>query len=427
MHSRRAEVMAFAALLVAVAALVFALGSGFSLSAQSGTGESGQAEAQPQGAEAVAAIPATFNYQGILRQADGSLANGSYNLTLRIYAQVAGGTMLHQEPFNNVAVRDGVFNVVLGDAVPIQANVFADAPRYLGVTVGSDPEMIPRQRLHPVPWALQASTALQATTLVPGATVNGLNVGSYQQGDQYVRLATAGGNQYRSGIRLWVWQDNWGFTIENDERHSFNGLNILRHNGDAAGNRALFIERTSGDTTVFSDLKVKAIRDVGNAAGQVNRQTYDHSVRRYLVEAPDRGTIETDMRTVPVDETLLLDLCADEDGCSITLGMRDWNINELGKGHRATVTRRLSVGEVRPNGQRFVEVRDDNSNYGAVWDNNGQVNHLLNAWESCWLTDGEYTVGSSRGTDNVRGFGLLNSTGGYTTSTNMVCFLIIDD
>jgi hypothetical protein len=33
--------------------------------------------------------------------------------------------------------------------------------------------MVPRQRLHPVPWAQQAT---QATTLVPNATVNGLNV-----------------------------------------------------------------------------------------------------------------------------------------------------------------------------------------------------------------------------------------------------------
>lgn len=422
MHSRRAEVMAFAALLIAVAALVFALGSGFSLSAQGGTDGSGQAEAQPQAAAAVAAIPATFNYQGILRQADGSLANGSYNLTLRIYNQVADGTMLHQEAFNNVAVRDGVFNVVLGDAVPIQANAFADAPRYLGVTVGGDPEMIPRQRLHPVPWALQASTALQATTLIAGPSLTGpVNVGSYSSGDQYVKVMTGPGYAHRSGIQLRVAGDIFGFDIENDDRLASKGLNIWRYEGGAPA-QALFIERTTGDTTVFSDLKVKAIRDVGNAAGQVTRQTYDQSLRRYVVEAQDGGNSPN---TVPVDDGLLVQLCGDLDGCGVTLGMRDWTSQTTGPGLLTTIGPfRFSLAATRPNGQRFWDLRNQYGGNSSFWDGNGTVDHVLNAFDSCYFTDGRYQAGA--GSDPGLGFGLLNWSGGYTAA-DMVCVLIIDD
>ncbi|MFQ5593145.1 MAG: tail fiber domain-containing protein [Anaerolineae bacterium] len=114
--------------------------------------------AEPDSPAAVVNIPLTFNYQGILRDIDGSLITGERDITLKIYDSPIGGTELHSETITGVPVREGIFNAVLGDATSIGANVFADAPRYLGITVAPDPEMVPRQRLHPVPWAAQAST-----------------------------------------------------------------------------------------------------------------------------------------------------------------------------------------------------------------------------------------------------------------------------
>jgi len=144
--------------------------------------------------DAVAAVPTTLAYQGILRGIDGSLITGQRDITIKIYNSITGGSVLHTETIPGVQVRDGVFNVVLGDVTPIANNVFADAPRFLGITVAPDPEMVPRQRLHPVPWAQQATTALQANhastadqatsanqanvanTLVDNATVKGLSI-----------------------------------------------------------------------------------------------------------------------------------------------------------------------------------------------------------------------------------------------------------
>ncbi len=136
----------------------------------------GAASGQASGSAAV--IPATFNYQGMLRDPDGSLTTGSYTMTARIYDVAASGSALYTETFPSVTVHDGFFNVVLGDNPQGQnlLNVFAEMPRYIGIQLDEAAELIPRQRIHGVPWALYATNAMTATTLVPNATVNGLVV-----------------------------------------------------------------------------------------------------------------------------------------------------------------------------------------------------------------------------------------------------------
>src|SRR5262245_36652077 len=144
MHSRRADLMALCALILAVVSLAIVLQPHLSALAAG--------PASPSGPDAVSTIGSTLNYQGVLRDETGALVTGTRNMTLKIYDASVNGNALHSETINNVPVRDGLFTVVLGDATPIGANVFADGPRYLGIAVGGDPEMAPRQRLHPVPW-----------------------------------------------------------------------------------------------------------------------------------------------------------------------------------------------------------------------------------------------------------------------------------
>lgn len=128
-------------------------------------------------------IPPTINYQGTLRDAQGKLVTGPRDLTFVIYDTGVGGTeqnKLYTESFAAVPVRDGLFNVVLGDKTAIPAGVFANGPRYIGITVAPETEeLVPRQRLHPVPWAqlatnaMNATSAATATTLVANATIDG--------------------------------------------------------------------------------------------------------------------------------------------------------------------------------------------------------------------------------------------------------------
>lgn len=119
-------------------------------------------------------IPATFNYQGFLRDPDGSLTTGSYTITARIYDQGTEGSTLYTTIVPNVTVRDGLFNIVLGDDPSMSDEVFADVPRYIGISLNNDPELIPRQRLHAVPWALYATNAMTATTAMTAKTATTL-------------------------------------------------------------------------------------------------------------------------------------------------------------------------------------------------------------------------------------------------------------
>jgi endosialidase-like protein len=74
-----------------------------------------------------------------------------------------------------------------------------------------------------------------------------LELASFASGDAYVTVRIAGGNRFRSGIKLRVFNDTLGFNIENDERGASNGLNFLRFTPGAQGASAFFIDKQNGN------------------------------------------------------------------------------------------------------------------------------------------------------------------------------------
>ena len=102
-------------------------------------------------------VPQMINYQGKVTDASGNRLNGSFQMTFRIYDVAAGGASLWNETQAAVSVEDGVFSVLLGSVNPIPFDVFNGGLRYLGVTVGADPEMTPRKEIVSVPYALTSS------------------------------------------------------------------------------------------------------------------------------------------------------------------------------------------------------------------------------------------------------------------------------
>lgn len=158
MHTRKLDLSNLLVPLMAVAALLISILP--YISRQALAAPSTQASVQEVSATT---IPRTFTYQGVLRLPDGKLANGVYSMTFRIYDAVTGGTALHTELISNVVVRDGIFSALLGDSQsnPLKENVFTASPRYVGIVVGNDPEMSPRQHIYPVPWSLMAGTLQQ--------------------------------------------------------------------------------------------------------------------------------------------------------------------------------------------------------------------------------------------------------------------------
>ena len=102
------------------------------------------------------AIPQKINYQGYLTDPQGTAIDGSASMVFSIYSQVSGGTALWTET-QTVAFTDGVFSVNLGNASSIDLPF--DTQYYLGIAVGTDSEMTPRQALSSVGYAYRAKEA----------------------------------------------------------------------------------------------------------------------------------------------------------------------------------------------------------------------------------------------------------------------------
>lgn len=102
-----------------------------------------------------AQVPGKINYQGYLTDSSGAgAADGTYSIAFSIYS--SSGVVLWSETQTAVEVRNGIFNVHLGQNP--SGNPFPEfsGEMYLGVQVGTDPEMTPKQLLTSVPFALKS-------------------------------------------------------------------------------------------------------------------------------------------------------------------------------------------------------------------------------------------------------------------------------
>ncbi len=122
---------------------------------------------------AEAQVPRKLNYQGYLTSTNGAPVNTPQTLVVRLYGVSSGGTALFTETHTTVTVSNGIFNILLGsvDVNTNPLNLSFSAQYYLGITVGADAEMTPRQPLAASPYALRAANAeaLAASAIVPGS------------------------------------------------------------------------------------------------------------------------------------------------------------------------------------------------------------------------------------------------------------------
>lgn len=104
-----------------------------------------------------AAVPQTINYQGHLANSGGSPVNSAVDMTFTIYNAATDGTNFWTEG-QTVQVNNGIYAVALGAINPVDPAII-DGDLWLGVRVGTDAEMTPRQQLNSVPFAfLSAKT-----------------------------------------------------------------------------------------------------------------------------------------------------------------------------------------------------------------------------------------------------------------------------
>jgi hypothetical protein len=120
---------------------------------------------------AAAQTPSTIAYQGRLVNASGAPITSATSVQFALYAAASGGSNIWTETLGVTPDGQGVFTVELGLTTPLTTAIFDGTKRYLGVKVGSDAEMTPRQVITAAPYALRAATAVVGANAVATAMI----------------------------------------------------------------------------------------------------------------------------------------------------------------------------------------------------------------------------------------------------------------
>lgn len=181
---------------------------------------------------AVAQVPRTISYQGLLTDGSGNfIADGNHSLTIKLYESASGGTAVYEES-QSVAIVKGLFNVMIGGVTPIPTSLAFDKAYYLGVSVDGGTELVPRSAISAAPYTMYASVAGMANSLAPAVT--GV-VTSVNEKSGAVTLQGGGGTTITSvGNVITVSSTGGGGTGIQGVQNSDGSLTIANPNGPTA-------------------------------------------------------------------------------------------------------------------------------------------------------------------------------------------------
>lgn len=115
-----------------------------------------------------APVEPRITVQGVLETQGGAPADGTFTLTLKLFAQEADTTALHTQTVSGVVVTDGRFDVVLGPLA--QGLLDGRATVWLETTV--DGTTLPRSQVRATPFALVAEHANSAAVAASAAALS---------------------------------------------------------------------------------------------------------------------------------------------------------------------------------------------------------------------------------------------------------------
>lgn len=131
-------------------------------------------------------VPRTIHYQGRVTEIDGTALVGQHQVTIRLYDAETGGTKLWEESHTlDIRTEDrGIFSILLGSQVPLTPTLSFNQPLWLTIEVDGEGELLPRQFLSSVGYAINADTldgldSSQFLTLASGVgDITEVNAGS---------------------------------------------------------------------------------------------------------------------------------------------------------------------------------------------------------------------------------------------------------
>jgi hypothetical protein len=104
-----------------------------------------------------AAVPTGITQQGRVLDADGNAVSGEVTMVFTAYDEATDGNSLWTET-QTITLDEGYFSARLGEDADnlFPADFFDGSVRYIGITIGSDDELAPRERIASVPYAYHA-------------------------------------------------------------------------------------------------------------------------------------------------------------------------------------------------------------------------------------------------------------------------------
>ena len=200
-------------------------------------------------------VPQLINFQGILKDGSGNpVPDNSYTVTLTIYDAPTAGNVKWTET-QSVTTSVGLFTVLLGSTTPVPDSAFNDSSRYLGIQVGADPEMTPRQRLASVVYALRVAHFIPkfglANTFI-GENAGNLTMtdgGNTASGAFALENNTTGGSNTATGVDALV------YNTDGDNNTASGAIALLSNttgsNNTASGSGALASNTTGSNNTAI--------------------------------------------------------------------------------------------------------------------------------------------------------------------------------
>jgi hypothetical protein len=134
------------------------------------------------------AVPLMLQQQGRLLSSSDQPITGTRTVDFSLWDDETMGNLLWTETVD-VTFNSGYFSVTLGQINPVDETVLETLEVWLGLTIASE-ELLPRQRVVSVPYAIHAEHAGDADNL------NGVPAASYLAGSQTDGVLTIGGVQY---------------------------------------------------------------------------------------------------------------------------------------------------------------------------------------------------------------------------------------
>lgn len=196
-----------------------------------------------------AEVPRLIHHHGVLVDSEGNPLANQHDLTFRLYTDPlevdadcadATGACMWEEIHDQAAITDGVFSVLLGSLTALEPDLF-DQDLWLAVTVDAESEMIPRQQITSVPFAVRAESAetlsggtiavvddqvgIGTTAPVTKLQVAGGNI-QLDNGQGLYFFTPGGSAQTNNGIRGNDFEDSLRFFTGAAERVTVRGGNV---------------------------------------------------------------------------------------------------------------------------------------------------------------------------------------------------------